>query len=88
MPVRMENLVPGAKNLGMTHTTSGCHRLHPVELSAARARWPPSTPAAALIRVNRTCAFRRMRLPSSEMTRTIDIQTPMGVLTARSGSAI
>jgi hypothetical protein len=41
-----------------------------------------------LIRVNRTCAFRRAQLPSFEMTRTIDIQTPMGVLAARSGSAI
>jgi hypothetical protein len=44
--------------------------------------------AGRLIRVNRTCAFRLIRLPSFEMTRTIDIQAPMGVLTARSGSAI
>jgi glycine/D-amino acid oxidase-like deaminating enzyme len=29
--VRMENLLPGAKNLGTTHITNGCHRLHPVE---------------------------------------------------------
>ena len=31
VPVRMENLLPGAKNLGTTHITNGCHRLHPVE---------------------------------------------------------
>jgi glycine/D-amino acid oxidase-like deaminating enzyme len=31
VPVRMENLLPGAKNLGTTHITNGCHRLHPIE---------------------------------------------------------
>ena len=27
----MENLLPAAKNLGVTHITNGCYRLHPVE---------------------------------------------------------
>ncbi|MBI5688912.1 MAG: FAD-dependent oxidoreductase [Verrucomicrobia bacterium] len=31
IPVRMENLLPAAKNLGTTHLTNGCYRLHPVE---------------------------------------------------------
>ncbi len=31
LPVRMENLLPAAKNLGTTHITNGCYRLHPVE---------------------------------------------------------
>jgi hypothetical protein len=31
IPVRMENLLPAAKNLGVTHITNGCYRLHPVE---------------------------------------------------------
>lgn len=31
IPVRMENLLPGGKNLGVTHITNGCYRLHPVE---------------------------------------------------------
>ncbi|MBI4905657.1 MAG: FAD-dependent oxidoreductase [Acidobacteria bacterium] len=31
IPTRMENLVPAAKNLGVTHITNGCYRLHPVE---------------------------------------------------------
>lgn len=31
VPVRMRNLLPGAKDLGTTHLTNGCHRLHPVE---------------------------------------------------------
>jgi hypothetical protein len=31
IPVRMENLIPASKNLGVTHITNGCYRLHPVE---------------------------------------------------------
>jgi hypothetical protein len=31
LPVRMENLLPACKNLGVTHLTNGCYRLHPVE---------------------------------------------------------
>ncbi|MCE7909660.1 MAG: FAD-dependent oxidoreductase, partial [Candidatus Omnitrophica bacterium COP1] len=31
IPIRVENLLPTAKNLGVTHITNGCYRLHPVE---------------------------------------------------------
>ena len=31
LPKRMENLIAGAKNIGVTHITNGCYRLHPVE---------------------------------------------------------
>ncbi|WP_163541819.1 FAD-dependent oxidoreductase [Occultella kanbiaonis] len=31
LPVRMRNLLPAAKNIGTTHITNGCYRLHPVE---------------------------------------------------------
>ncbi len=31
IPVRVENLPPGGKNLGVTHITNGAYRLHPVE---------------------------------------------------------
>lgn len=31
IPVRMENVIPASKNLGVTHITNGCYRLHPVE---------------------------------------------------------
>ncbi|MBY0504524.1 MAG: FAD-dependent oxidoreductase [Bryobacteraceae bacterium] len=31
LPVRLENLLPACKNLGTTHITNGCYRLHPVE---------------------------------------------------------
>ncbi len=31
IPQRVENLLPACKNLGVTHLTNGCFRLHPVE---------------------------------------------------------
>jgi len=31
IPVRLRNLLPACKNLGVTHITNGCYRLHPVE---------------------------------------------------------
>ena len=31
IPVRMRNLTPACKNIGVTHITNGCYRLHPVE---------------------------------------------------------
>ncbi len=31
IPRRVENLLPAAKNIGTTHITNGCFRLHPVE---------------------------------------------------------
>ncbi len=31
IPERMENLIPACKNIGTTHLTGGCYRLHPVE---------------------------------------------------------
>lgn len=31
IPVRVNNLLPACKNLGVTHITNGCFRLHPVE---------------------------------------------------------
>lgn len=37
LPVRMENLLPAAKNIGSTHITNGCYRLHPVEWSIGEA---------------------------------------------------
>lgn len=41
IPVRMKNLLPACKNIGTTHITNGCYRLHPVE-------WNIGESAAAL----------------------------------------
>jgi len=37
IPIRMENLLPAAKNIGVTHITNGCYRLHPVEWNVGEA---------------------------------------------------
>jgi FAD dependent oxidoreductase len=31
IPIRVTNLLPGAKNIGTTHITNGTYRVHPVE---------------------------------------------------------
>jgi hypothetical protein len=31
LPQRVENLIPASKNIGTTHISNGCYRLHPVE---------------------------------------------------------
>ncbi len=37
LPVEMENILPACKNIGTTHITNGCYRLHPVEWSIGEA---------------------------------------------------
>ncbi|QDT89250.1 FAD-dependent oxidoreductase [Gimesia algae] len=37
IPERVENLIPACKNIGTTHISNGCYRLHPVEWSIGEA---------------------------------------------------
>ncbi|MDZ4767941.1 MAG: FAD-dependent oxidoreductase [Chloroflexota bacterium] len=37
IPKRVENLLAGGKNLGVTHITNGCYRLHPIEWNIGEA---------------------------------------------------
>ncbi|NND07872.1 MAG: FAD-dependent oxidoreductase [Saprospiraceae bacterium] len=37
IPRRMKNVLPANKNIGTTHITNGCYRLHPVEWSIGEA---------------------------------------------------
>jgi|AGTN01.1.fsa_nt_gi FAD binding domain. len=37
LPVRMKNLIPANKNIGTTHITNGCYRVHPVEWNIGEA---------------------------------------------------
>lgn len=50
IPVRVENLLPANKNIGTTHITNGCYRLHPVE-------WNIGEVAGALAA---TCVLRKL----------------------------
>jgi len=37
IPIRVENLLPACKNIGTTHVSNGCYRLHPVEWNIGEA---------------------------------------------------
>lgn len=37
LPIKKDNLLPANKNIGTTHITNGCYRLHPVEWSIGEA---------------------------------------------------
>ncbi len=37
IPKRVENLLPACKNIGTTHITNGCYRLHPIEWNIGEA---------------------------------------------------
>ena len=37
LPQRVGNLLPASKNIGTTHITNGCYRLHPVEWNIGEA---------------------------------------------------
>jgi hypothetical protein len=37
LPERVKNLIPANKNIGTTHITNGCYRLHPVEWNIGEA---------------------------------------------------
>ena len=56
IPVRMENLIPGCKNIGTTHISNGCYRLHPVE-------WTIGEAAGSL------CAFSLLKKTMPRQTR-------------------
>ncbi|HEY1107937.1 MAG TPA: FAD-dependent oxidoreductase [Opitutaceae bacterium] len=66
IPVRVENVLPAAKNIGTTHITNGCYRLHPVEwnigeAAGALAAWclaQGETPRAVQARREKTKAFQ------------------------------
>jgi hypothetical protein len=63
--VRLVNLIAGCKNIGTTHLTNGCYRLHPVEWNigeaagalAAFALQQGRSPAA--VRAERLAAFQQ-----------------------------
>jgi len=68
VPVRMRNLLPACKNLGVTHLTNGCYRLHPIEWNigeavghlVAEALRTKRPPAGIHERADRTAALQRV----------------------------
>ena len=72
LPVRITNLIAGGKNLGTTHITNGCYRLHPIEWNigeaagalAAFALEEQVAPAAVRQRAELLESFQRRLLDS------------------------
>lgn len=62
IPQRIENLVAGAKNIGTTHISNGCYRLHPVEWSIGEAAG-----ALAGYSLKRSTLPRQIRNDASEL---------------------
>lgn len=70
VPIRLENLIAGAKNIGTTHITNGCYRLHPVEWNigesagalAAFSRSVGRSPRAVVTDAGLLDAFQRSLL--------------------------
>ena len=79
IPRRIENLLPACKNLGTTHITNGCFRLHPVEWAIGEAagtlvafcRESKTTPRGVRNTPNQLAAFQ-----SRLMARGVEIAWP------------
>jgi hypothetical protein len=69
IPVRVQNLLPACKNIGTTHITNGCYRLHPVEWNIGEAA---GALAAQAIQTGSTP--RRIR---NDATRLADFQSAL-----------
>ena len=78
IPRRMENLLPACKNLGVTHLTNGCFRLHPVEWNIGEAAG-----ALAAFCITRKRMPREVRNKSELLGQFQQLLCDDGVLTAR-----
>jgi hypothetical protein len=62
IPQRVANLLPACKNLGVTHITNGCYRLHPVSGTSAKAPAPSPHTACKTISLRAACATNENQL--------------------------
>lgn len=74
LPRRVENLLPACKNLGVTHITNGCYRLHPVEWNIGEA-----VGALAAFCVNKKQMPRAVRAKGSLLKEYQSLITGMGM---------
>jgi hypothetical protein len=74
LPQRVENLLPACKNLGVTHITNGCYRLHPVEWNIGEAAG-----ALAAFCVSKKRAPREVRKQSDLLKSFQNLLTDQGV---------
>jgi hypothetical protein len=74
LPQRVENLLPACKNLGVTHITNGCFRLHPVEWNIGE-----SVGALAAFCLARKLAPREVRKNSDSLKSFQNLLSEQGV---------
>jgi hypothetical protein len=85
IPVRLENLLPACKNIGTTHITNGCYRLHPVEWNigevagrlAAYCLAQDTTPRAVRNQAKRLSEFQNLLLRAG-----VELQWPADLVLA------
>ncbi len=85
IPQRMENLLPASKNIGTTHITNGCYRLHPVEWNIGE-----SAGALAAFCLQRGTSPHAVRTDASHLTefqqllekQGMELRWPEGILLA------
>jgi FAD dependent oxidoreductase len=82
VPVRMDNLLPAAKNIATTHITNGCYRLHPAEWNIGEAS---GALAAHCLRVGATP--RQIRNRASALADFQQVLTAQGIQLAWSEAA-
>ncbi len=76
LPIRMENLLAANKNIGTTHVTNGCYRLHPVEWNIGE-----SVGMLAAWARNRNVAPRAVRENSEKLEEFQSFIRSQGILT-------
>jgi len=74
IPKRIENLLPACKNLGVTHITNGCYRLHPVEWNIGEA-----VGELVAFSLARKCAAREVRSKTEFLKEYLNQLTGQGV---------
>ena len=79
VPMRLANLIAGAKNLGTTHVTNGCYRLHPIEWNIGEAAGTLAAFALAE-RVTPAAVCEREALRSRLQRRLLDDGVPLAWL--------
>lgn len=76
IPVRIKNLIPACKNIGTTHLTGGCYRLHPVEWSVGEAAG-----FLASYAIDRNCEIGEVREDGNKLNDFLDLLRENGVQT-------
>jgi hypothetical protein len=86
LPVRVRNLIAAAKNIGTTHITNGCYRLHPIEWNIGEAAGELAALALEL-RVAPAAVHERAELRARLQRRLLGQGVPIAWLTDVGGDA-